>query len=207
MSYRATFSQYFNVLPDDPDEALTQLCNDYYEQLAQRARWSFGSYPRRVADEYAIANQVLHSFHERAVAGQYASIKDWAEFTWILARLTDEQVIDEVRRLSALKRGGGRVRGHSVFAGVNQRQAADFDLFAAKSETPSVQAALHDEVAKALATLSDPVEREVFVLRRLNMSNQEIAEKLRLSIATIERKRRRIRSALQPPPSGRRAAS
>ena len=66
---------YFSKLDTDGDDALHELCEAYYEKLAVIARHRFGRYPRRVTDEYAVANAALQAFHERALRGDYAQVR------------------------------------------------------------------------------------------------------------------------------------
>lgn len=190
-------ARYFSEIHSEGTEGIDALCRVYYEKLAAIARHRFGSFPRRVTDEYAVANAVLQEFHVRARRGEFADVQDTAELLMLLARLTRDRVVDEIRRYSAEKRGGGKTRGHSIFAPIGgQPMIRDFDRFQSAQETPSTKEMIAEEMQQLLRKLADPELRTILVLRCEGLTNEEIAEQLQVSIATVERKRRRIRECL-----------
>ena len=70
-------------------------------------------------------------------------------------------------------------------------------------DTPSTRQIVIEEVAKIMDRLPDQTLRTIFVLRAEGYKNEEIAQELNVSVATVERKRRRIRdllSELDPSP-------
>lgn len=197
MTDQDQIAKYFAEIQSDKSDAIDWLCRVFYEKLAAIARHRFGSFPRRVTDEYAVANTVLQSFHTRAQSGEFAQVREPAELLMILAGLTRDRVVDEIRRYSAQKRGGGKTRGNSIFVpNGNQPLAGDFDRFEAEHETPSTRQILADEMQVLLDKLTDSTLRTILVLRCEGLTNEEIAEQLQVSIATVERKRRRIREML-----------
>ncbi len=197
MTEDKSIAEYFALLQADADTALTLLCDYYYEKLAVIARRRFGEFPRRVTDEYAVANGVLQAFHQRSQRGEFAELRDQAELLFVLSRMTRDQVVDEIRRHSAQKRGAGRTRGHSIFQpDTSPNRNGDFDRFQAHTETPSSREMLEEQCQQLLERLPDAELRTILVLRFEGLTNEEIAEHLQVSLATVERKRRRIRELL-----------
>ena len=189
--------QYFAKLKAQDADAPESLCLAYYEKLAAIARRQFGEFPMRVADEYAIANDVLRAFHERMQRGDFSEVREPAELLMVLSRLTKDRVVDEIRRHTAQKRGGGHTRGNSIFHRVGDRfRNGEFDRFQSDQDTPSAQQILAEQVDQLLQKLNDTTLRTILVLRLEGLTNEEIAEQLKVSVATIERKRRRIRERL-----------
>lgn len=190
-------ARYFSEIHSGGTEGFDALCRAYYDKLAAIARHRFGNFPRRVTDEYAVANSVLQEFHDRARRREYVGVQDPAELLAILARLTRDRVVDEIRRYSAEKRGGGKTRGHSIFAPIGGEPVIrDFDRFQSVEDTPSTKEIIVEEMQQLLRKLADPELRTILVLRYEGLTNQEIAEQLQVSVATVERKRRRIRECL-----------
>lgn len=189
-------ASYFRKLEADEHDAAEFLCQVFYEKLAAIARRQFGAFPLRVIDEYAIANEVLQSFHMRAKQGEFASVRDDSELLMTLSQLTRDRVIDAIRRQTAQKRGGGRTRGNSVFSPTDSRRNGGFDQFPANKESPSSREIATEQLRQLLEKLTASDLRTILVLRYAGFTNEEIADQMKLSIATIERKRRRIREQL-----------
>ncbi len=189
-------ANYFAKLEADEPDAVEPLCTLYYEKLAAIARRRFGSFPLRVIDEYAIANDVLQAFHARARRGEFATIREPSGLLLVLSQLTRDRVVDAIRRQTAQKRGGGRIRGNSIFSPTDGQRSGDFDRFRGEQETPSTKEIATEQIQQLLDKLSDSDLRTILVLRYEGLTNEEIAEQMQLSIATVERKRRRIREQL-----------
>src|SRR5262249_58405136 len=102
--------------------------------------------------------------------------------------LTVRKVIDEKRRATGQKRGGGAVRGESAF---DDPDGGGLDQFMADGPTPEVLAALAEEHALLLAVLDDPLR--LVALRKLEgFTNEEIADQLGVTCRSVERKLQRI---------------
>lgn len=192
-----SIEKYFARLEAGETEAVENLCQVFYEKLAAIARRRFGRFPLRVIDEYAVANDALQAFHARAQQGEFAAVREPSELLLMLSQLTRDRVVDEIRRQTAQKRGGGKTRGNSIFAATEEQQRnGGFDRFQAAEETPSSREIASEQVQQLLQKLSDTDLRTILVLRYEGLTNEEIAEQMQISIATVERKRRRIREQL-----------
>lgn len=193
MSAASSVSRHLVDARKGSTDAIQRICDRYYERLAAIARQKLGTFPKRVADEYAIANEVLHEFYQRSQRGDFSGVSSRGDLMSLLVRLTHDKVVDEVRRLSAQKRGNARTRGHSIFTG-NDR--GEFDNFRGAYETPSTRQILVQQMQEILDRLPDETMRAVLTLRADGCTNDEIAQELNVSVATVERKRRRIREIL-----------
>ncbi|MEM8947337.1 MAG: ECF-type sigma factor, partial [Planctomycetota bacterium] len=88
-------------------------------------------------------------------------------------------------------------RGNSIFvANGSQTLDGDFDRFQHTEETPSKKEIAAERIQQLLDKLKDAMLRTILVLRYEGFTNEEISEQLKVSIATVERKRRRIRELL-----------
>jgi RNA polymerase sigma factor (sigma-70 family) len=196
MSQSGSISQRLEELRRGDAGALGRICDRYYEQLAVVARRKLTGFARRVADEFAIANEVLQEFHERMLDGDFDNVTNRTDLFPLLIRLTHDKVIDEIRRLGAQKRGGGRTRGNSIFVQNGEQLAGDFDRVRGVFESPSTRQIVIDQLQSLLQRLPDETMRAVFLLRAEGYTNDEIARELKISVATVERKRRRIKDLL-----------
>ncbi|MCA9187027.1 MAG: sigma-70 family RNA polymerase sigma factor [Pirellulaceae bacterium] len=197
MSSGANSSRFVDGIRHGDPAAIQVLCDRYYELLANVARQKFGGFPLRVTDEYAVANGVFQEIYERAVRGDLEEIADRQELMALLVRLTKDRVIDEMRRQMADKRGGGRTRGDSVFVSPQHDGGhAGFDNFRATIDSPSAREIVRENLKQILDRLPDETCRSVLLLRCEGYTNADIADLLDVSVATVERKRRRIRDVM-----------
>ena len=135
------------------EDAARLLWQRYYRELVELARARFGTTPRRVADEEDVALSVLRCLYEGAARGQFAELVNRGELWQLLAAITGRKVIDQQRRLTQQKRGGGRVRGDSVVHGNDDdRSSVGFDQFGGEAATPEVLAIAAEEFQRLMAT-------------------------------------------------------
>ena len=92
------------------------------------------------------------------------------------------------RRNAAAKRGG-----NSPAAG-EQAQAAQLAGLSDPTPGPEIVAAFNDNLSRAIRRLTDEKTREVALLCMEGYENREIAERLEISLSTVERKLRVVRA-------------
>ena len=198
MTDPGSISQYIaDVKNEGSSAALERICQRYYERLAAIAGRKLQG-GGRVADRHAIANEAIYDFFSRSQAGDFENVSNRGELLPLLIRLTKDRVTDEIRRLTAQKRGGGKTRGNSIFAPTTRADAGHgFDAFADTLDSPSTRQIVREEAARILDRLPDQTMRTIVILRLEGYKNEEIARELDVSLATVERKRRRIRDLLR----------
>ena len=118
MSAEAEITVWLNQITSQPDEAMGQLWEVYYSRLVRHARQKLGALPRRAVDEEDVALSALHSFCEGVRRNQFPDLKDREGLWKLLLTMTARKASSQVRSQLAQKRGGGQVRGDSVFAKV-----------------------------------------------------------------------------------------
>ena len=176
------------------EDAARLLWQRYYRELVELARARFGTTPRRVADEEDVALSVLRCLYEGAARGQFAELVNRGELWQLLAAITGRKVIDQQRRLTQQKRGGGRVRGDSVVQGNDDdRSSVGFDQFGGEAATPEVLAIAAEEFQRLMALLDDDRLRQIAQCKLEGYTNEEIGQRLGLACRSIERKLQRIR--------------
>lgn len=166
------------------------LWQRYFGKLVNLARRALRDAPRRVADEEDIALSAFDSFCQGVARGQYPRLDDRDDLWKILVTLTVRKASNQRRRDRAQKRGGGIVRGESVFA--SREKGGGIDLLASADPTPEFAALMAERCRDLLATLDENL-RQIALLKLEGHSNEAIAERLDVVPRTIERKLDRIR--------------
>jgi RNA polymerase sigma factor (sigma-70 family) len=176
------------------ERAVAGLWNRYFERLVQLARHRLGTTPRRVADEEDVALSVFRCLCAGAEQGRLAEIGDRGDLWRVLVTMTLRKTIDQQRRLGGKKRGSGRVRGESVFAGKpGEERTPGLQQFGDGIPTPHMLLIIEEEGQRLLAALGDERLRQVAIWKLEGFTNDEIAQKLGLTTRSVERKLQRIR--------------
>lgn len=175
-------------------DAASELWQRYFSKLVAAAAQRIGHSPRRDYDEEDVALSVFCSLNKCAKAGRLSDIASRDALWRLLVSITAQKVIDRVRAGNAQKRGGGNVRGESIFGGnASTDQVVGFDNFFGSDPTPETLASMDERFQQLLNDLPDDVFRTIALMRMQAFSNQEIGEELAISTRSVERKLRLIR--------------
>ena len=175
-------------------QAAEALWERYFAQLVRFARRKLEQVPRRSFDEEDVAVSALFSFFRGVEAGRFQQLGDRDELWRLLVTITARKISAQQRRAHRAKRGGGKVRGESVF-----HQAADDDREAGLGQvlgsepTPELAAMLVENTQQLLAALDDDNLRQIACLKLEGWTNDEIAQQLDCVRRTVERRLERIR--------------
>jgi DNA-directed RNA polymerase specialized sigma24 family protein len=113
-----------------------------------------------------------------------------------LVTITARKAAAQLRRGHRQKRGGGAVRGESVFVrGHSSERAMGIDQVLGQEPTPELAALISEECEQLMNRLEDESLRRIALLKLEGYSNEEIAEQLDCAPRTVERKLARIRTA------------
>ena len=169
------------------EAAAIEIWNEYYGRLIQYARRHMHGMPRRDADEEDVVLSAMNSFFDGTRAGRLAP-KDADELWRLLATITVRKATAQLRKQLTAKRGGGQVRGESGF---------DANVVADRSDGGTSLDALSPHLGTAceemLAHLDDPTLRQVALLRLASHTNEEIAQQVGCSLASVKRRVAEIR--------------
>lgn len=187
-------TQLILQLKDGDESAVDQLWERYFDRLVALARSRLKSQPRRVADEEDVAVSVFKSLWHGSIRGHFPKLTNRDDLWRLILTITKQKVVDEIRRIKAIKRGGGEVRGDSIFTNVGESNgSAGFDHVADDEPDPEFVVLLDEQLAQLLSRLRDDSLRSVAVWRMEGESNAEIAAKLGLGERSVERKLQLIR--------------
>jgi DNA-directed RNA polymerase specialized sigma24 family protein len=175
------------------DRAAAQLLwQGYFHRLVDLARQKLRRAPRGMAGAEDVALSALDSFFRGAEQGRFPQLHDRDDLWGLLLVITERKAIDLVNYERAEKRGGGQVRHEGSLASDSSATPA-LDRVAGREPTPEQAALVADEVRRLLDALGDDTLRAVAVAKMEACTNKEIAERLKRSVPTIERKLNRIR--------------
>ena len=177
-------------------EAAEAIWAQFYDKLVEYARRKLGTAPRRDADEEDIALSAFHSLHRGLQAGRFPKLDSRDDLWKILLTITSNKVKKRIRHQTAQKRGGGAVRGESIFAGVDEG-GAGLGGIAGHAPTPEFAESVSLECEELLERLGDERLQSIALFRLQGYSNQEIADQLHCTVRSVERKLQLIRSIWQ----------
>ena len=187
-----SFENLLDAMQSGEDSAFDTFFKTYYDRLVQFAKKKIGSFPLRTLDEEDVAlsamNSLFNCLRENRLEAQN-SVELWQ----ILITITKRKLINRRKEQHAQKRGGGNVRGDSIWA-----QTGDDNIFHEQPDTrqnmtPDAQVELLETTTRLFQQLDDEKTREIARLLLEGYRINDIAEKLNCVRRTVERKIVRIR--------------
>ncbi|MDG2220543.1 MAG: ECF-type sigma factor [Rubripirellula sp.] len=176
------------------EAAITQLWNDYYQQLVRIAALRLPSRMRRSGDEEDIALSAFHSFISGVRKEQFPELDEPHNLWGLLITLTGRKVHAHLRHQTRKKRGGGDVRGESVFLAADGETTNDgIGNVPGMSQSADIQAELSEAYELLLEQLNDEQLQQIAVMRMDGNLVDEIAEHLTISKRAVERRLQLIR--------------
>jgi len=191
---QGSITQWIAELKEGDQDAAREIWERYLSRLIALARKHLRDSPRRMADEEDVVISVFDKFSRAARDGSFKKLDDREDLWQILVLLTTHKAINQRKHDARQKRGGGKVRGESVF----QNAASDNSPFGlgqvvSGEPTPEFAAEVAESCREMLDRLPDETMRGVALARMEGHSNKEIASLLQCTERTVERKLSRIR--------------
>jgi len=185
---------WLSELAGGDQQAATRIWQRYYDRLVHLARKKLEGLPRRAADEEDVALSAMHSFCRAAAAGRYPQLQDRDDLWKLLVTITSHKAIAQFRRQRAEKRGGGHVRGESIFAGSGEADDnPGINAVLGQEPTPELAAMMSETCEALLQGLGDESLRQLALLKLQGYTSAEIAAQFGITERSIERKLERIR--------------
>lgn len=187
-------TQWIAELAEGRESAAQRIWQRYYERLVRLALRKLHHANRRVADEEDVALSAFGSFCRGLAAGRFPRLDDRHDLWRLLVTLTARKAVDHLRREHSQKRGGGRVRGESVFIGAGASgQAGGIDAVLGTEPTPEFAALVAEQYEALLGSLEDDRLRQTAVYKLEGYTNAQIAQAMECAPSTVERRLARIR--------------
>jgi DNA-directed RNA polymerase specialized sigma24 family protein len=171
------------------EDAAERLWRRYFPRLVRLARVHLRGLPRRAADEEDVALGAFDSFRRGVEEGRFPRLTGRDALWDLLVTIALRHAAEWRQRETRQKRGGGAVRGDSALA-----DGTGFDALAGDAPDPAFEAAMAERVRQLLDTLGDDELRNIAVWKMEGVTNEELADRLKCVVATVERRLRLIRA-------------
>lgn len=195
MEEQSTITALLGQMKENDSGTVAQaIWQRYFDRLARLARNKIKERQRRVVDEEDIALSALDSFFRGVSNGRFSELKNSDDLWQVLVMLTERKAIDQIRKHTAAKRGGGLVRGDSAFVKLTDSGMLDgMDQVPGAEPTPEFALYFSETYQEMLAALNDAELVQVALFKMEGLTNKEIAEKLGRLERSVERKLHTIR--------------
>jgi len=182
-------SRWIEQLKGNRESAPERLWNHFYTRLMALACRKLRAAPQRVVDEEDVVLSAFETFFRRAKEGRFPQLRDRDDLWCLLVRITERKALNQVRDQRRQKRGGGRVRGESVFLAEHQGEVRPgIDQIAGAEPTPEFAAIAAESFQRLLALLGDDELRRIALLKLEGRTNEEIAAEIGRSLPTVKRR-------------------
>jgi len=171
------------------DDAAAQLWGTYESRLLSLAAAHLSKAVRRVSDPEDVVASVFESFFERAAQGALPPDANRDDLWRLLSTIVQYKAASHTRREMRQKRGGGR----RVDA-VSSDGERDWLAESPANDLPPDAAAEVRETIDGILSILDEQQREIIRLKLEGYLDREIATRLGVSVPTVERRLRLIRS-------------
>lgn len=180
---------WIQSLDNDDETAAQALFERYFDRLVALARKKLSNIPRRVVDEEDVAITAFYSCIASARKGRYPSLKNRDELWRLLVTITERKVLDAIRKHRSAKRGGGNVRGESVFMSPNGN-GFDLGISEIPDREPTEKFAdfLAEEYTRLMDLLKDDDLAQIAHLVLEGYSTSEIATRIDRTQRTVQRR-------------------
>ena len=185
-------SQWILHLAEGDADTAEKIWNDYFGKLVKLARLKLGGIPNRDSDEEDVALSAMNSFYRGLANHQFDHLHNRDDLWKLLVTITARKATAKRRSYFAQKRGGGRVRGESVF-GQNEDDHDGLAQILGTEPTPELAVSVAENCRQMLDQLQDETLRQIALWTLEGYRTGEIAEKLGCVRRTVERKLERIR--------------
>jgi DNA-directed RNA polymerase specialized sigma24 family protein len=193
---QGSITRWLGDLKSGGDAAAQHLWERYFDRLVHLARRKLGARRGGAAEDAEdAALSAFDSFCRGAAQGRYPRLADRDDLWRLLVVITIRKVLDQVQRLGAAKRGGGRLVGEADLAyGDGRGPGAGLDGFVGPEPSPELAAMVAEEYERLWSRLEDDSLRLILDLSLENYDRREIATRMGRTVKTVARKLELIRT-------------
>jgi RNA polymerase sigma factor (sigma-70 family) len=191
-----SLSELLEVAPQTAEE----IWREFFPRMIRLAKKRLADLPNRMCDEDDVVQSAMNSFFRGQAAGKFEQLDSKDEMWRLLATITARKTIKHRRMHYSKKRGGGVVRGESIFGTLaTDDQSASAGLAGMRDArtTPETTEEILRTCDSLLTMLPDEKYRRTAVLRLEGYSNAEIAAEMNCSVARTKQRLQRIREIWQ----------
>lgn len=187
-------TQWIAGLKAGDQEAARHLWEGYFHKLVRLVERKLPAQSRRAFDEEDVALSAFKSFCFGVAEERFPDLEDRGNLWAILVVIATRKVQAYVETQNRQKRGGGQVRGDSVFLGQGvSGELAGFDAVAGKEPSPAFVAQAEEACEQLLAALGDDMLRRMAILKMQGCTIDEIAVETGCTKRAVQRRLEIIR--------------
>lgn len=173
--------------------ALAPIWERYSRDINAIARRLVSQGRLRTGDEEDVVACTFSQLWNAAKHNQLDSVQNREALARLLAKIATQRAIDFLRTENRQIRGGGNVRGDSVFPTDDTGQGIGFGAVKDDTIPPDLEVMAEEETRKLLRSLDDDELASIAVAKMDGFTNREIGDLLECSLSTVERSLRLIR--------------
>lgn len=186
---------YMNQLREGNRDGADELWHRFYSRLVRLAHKRMNSKFRRVTSEEDVAAIAIAECFKSLEEGRFPELDGRDDLWNRLAQITERRALNEIRRQTSQKAGGGKVVGESVFLKADDSSPQGINGMPGKEPTPEYVDQFGITVNEMLTGLNEQL-RQIAILKMQGYTNREISKQVKVSIATVERKLALLREKL-----------
>lgn len=162
-----------------------RLWDEFYDRLLRHVegRIRCRGVPTGLVDEEAITASAMESVFKCAKQGRLQNLQDWSELSQLLFAMTNRKFVDHWRHAKSQ-------RAYPSLP-ILALPTNGFELPENKLATCSI--AFEEQLSRLMNLLDDPLDRQIAVLKLSEYTLDEISDRVKRSVATVNRKWRHIR--------------
>jgi DNA-directed RNA polymerase specialized sigma24 family protein len=190
-----SISEWLGRLKAGEADAAQKLWERYSGELLRHAKQRLKKVPNGIADEEDVALSVFGSMCRGATEGRLDQITTRDELWWLLLSISQQKVVNHIRRETAEKRYY-RQGAPGLKCGAVALATGPFSLgdLVGSTPTPDFLVALEEQYKLLLGMLRNDKLRQIAILRIEGYTEAELAQKMSLGLRAIERKLQLIRN-------------
>jgi len=182
-------------LKENKTEGFEQIWPLFHRRVTALGRKLLTPKLSRVFDEEDLASEVFQKFLGAVQGGQCDQIQSIEELWKYLATITANHAKNRMAAENSLKRGGGNIRGESIFSNGSpngEDEIQRFDRFPNAEDFWQTHLS-QDHSQYFIKSLPDPTLKKLTRMKVDGHQNEEIASELSISVRSVERKLALIR--------------
>jgi RNA polymerase sigma factor (sigma-70 family) len=188
-------TEWIEKWKEGDNDAFAKIWVAFYPKLVRYAEGRMLNMRKRELDGEDIVASAMRSLCRKQEQDGFEKLDSSDDLFKILYTIVRRKICQKQRIVHSGKGGYGKVRGESVFVNAAGEQNGGLSEAAVSDVTHEEVVEYYEELEKRLAGLNDPKAKEVLSLSFEGYKNEEIAEKMNISLRTVERKREILRKA------------
>lgn len=188
-------SGWIRRLREGDEDAAAHIWNRYFDRIVEIAKRSLKDASSRVTDEEDVALLALKSLLTGIKEGRFPALDRRDQLWRLLMVITTRKAAAVIEKDHRQKRGSGNVRGDSAIIAPEFEDSIlnGFDQIDGQCEAPDWAALMADETKELMRLLPDEISRQLAILKMEGHTHEEIADKLKCNVRTVERRLKHVR--------------